>query len=44
MKEFLALGVGGILVALVLNIAFWYAIVFYIVIPGIAKLREIGIF
>lgn len=36
-------GLGMVAFAIAANVVFWYAIVFYVVIPGIAKLREMGI-
>lgn len=41
--KFLALGVGWIAFAIAANIIFWGAIVFYIVIPALGKLQEMGI-
>lgn len=46
MREWLAFcgtGIGVIAFAIAVNVVFWYAIIFYVVIPGIAKLREMGI-
>ena len=38
-----ALGTGWIVAVIAINLVVWYTIIFYIVIPALGKLQEVGI-
>ena len=42
-KKFFALGAGWIAAAIAINLVVWYTIIFYMVIPALGKLQEMGI-